>query len=152
MKKYISKLLMLMVLAALVVAAQACGALPYKLQIIVQTPAATAMSVSNIRMTTDEDGNNPTVTYSPKQSFIVFVDLKGIPPGAVIEAKWYSVNGTGVTPNTLLNVSDFTFQPGVKNVHFKLNATGGGGWPTGSYRVEIYLNGVKVDEVPFYVY
>jgi len=32
-----------------------------------------------------------------------------------------------------------------------LNATGGGQWPAGSYKVEIYLNGLKVGEVPFYV-
>ena len=151
--KYVSKLFLLMVLATLLISMQACEVptLPYTIQISVQTPGPTAPPVSNIRMTTDETGAEQAIIYSPNQSFVVFLDLGSLQTGSVIEAKWYSVNVAGVTPNTLLNVSDYAYTGGIKNFHFNLKATGGGQWPAGSYKVEIYLNGVKTGEVPFYV-
>lgn len=62
----------------------------------------------------------------------MFLDFGNIQTGSVIEAKWYSVNVIGVTPNTLINVSDYAYETGVKNFHFNLKATGGGQWPAGS--------------------
>ncbi len=151
--KNTSKSFILLALTTLVTSMLACAipTLPFTVQITVPTPGPTALPISDIRMTTDETGTTQAVTYSPKQSFVVFLDLSGIQIGSVIEAKWYSVNIVGVTPNTLINVSDYAYEAGVQTFHFKLNATGGGQWPAGSYKVEIYLNGVKAREVPFYV-
>jgi len=155
--KYTSKPFILLALTTLFASMLACTIPfpPFSVQITVPTSALTSaptsLPVSNIRMTTDETGATQAVIYSSNQSFFVFLDLSDIQTGSVIEAKWYSVNVVGVTPGTLINVSDYAYEAGVKNLHFKLNATGGGQWPAGSYKVEIYLNGLKVGEVPFYV-
>ncbi len=151
--KRTSKPFLWLALMTLLVSMLACSipALPFTVQVDLSTPAPTSPLISNIRMTTDETGKNPTATYAPNESFVVFIDLGNLQTGTVVEAKWYSVNVAGVTPNTLINVSDYSYEAGVANLHFKLNATGGGQWPIGSYKVEIYLNGLKIGEVPFYV-
>lgn len=151
--KYTSKSLILLALTTFIATMLACAvpAMPFSVQITVPTAGTASPQLLNIHMTTDDTGSTPAVFYSPKQSFFVFLDPSGIQIGSLIEAKWYSVNVPGVSPNTLINVSDYTYETGVEHVHFRLNATGGGQWPTGSYKVEIYLNGVKAGEVPFYV-
>ena len=61
---------------------------------------ATKPTVSNIRMTTDEQGKTTTTSYSPSDKFYVFADLSGLSNGSVVEAKWYAVNADGVDPNS----------------------------------------------------
>jgi len=101
-------------------------------------------TVSNIRMTTDESGNTPTSSYAPADKFFVFADLSGLSAGSVVEAKWYAVSAQGAEPNSEINTSDYRYQPGISFIHFELSAIGGGSWPTGAYRVDIYLDGNKV--------
>ncbi len=112
---------------------------------------ATTPTVSNIRMTTDDTGKTPTSSYSQGAHFYVFADLAGINVGSVIEAKWYAVNAQGVTANSELNTSDYTYESGVGYVYFQLSTTDGSDWPTGSYRVDLYLDGTKVGEQAFTV-
>lgn len=151
--KHTSKFFLWLALTTLLVSMLACSipALPFTVQVDLSTPAPTSPLISNIRMTIDETGKTPTATYASNQSFVVFIDLGNLQTGTIIEAKWYSVNVAGVTPNTLINVSDYSYEAGVANLHFKLNATGGGQWPVGDYKAEIYLNGMKVGEAPFSV-
>ncbi len=53
--------------------------------------------------------------------------------------------------NSELNTSDYTYESGVGFVYFQLSTTDGSDWPTGSYRVELYLDGTKVGEQGFSV-
>ncbi len=108
-------------------------------------------TVSNIRMTTDDTGKTSTSTYAPGDQFYVFADLSGIKVGSVIEAKWYAVDAQGVQANSELNTSDYTYETGVGFVYFQLSTTDGGDWPTGSYKVDLYLDGTKVGEQGFTV-
>lgn len=110
-----------------------------------------APAVSNIRMATDDTGKTTTTTYSPGQQFYVFADLSGIKAGSVIQAKWYAVNAQGVDANSELNTSDYTYESGIGYVYFQLNTTDGSDWPTGSYRVDLYLDATKVGEQAFTV-
>lgn len=126
-------------LGVVLIAALACSSL------------ATAPTVSNIRMTTDDTGKTPTSSYAPGDEFYVFADLSGLKPGSVIEAKWYAVNAQGVDPNSEINTSSYTYETGVGNVYFQLTTNDGSDWPTGSYRVELYLDGAKVGEQGFTV-
>ncbi len=108
-------------------------------------------TVSNIRMATDDTGKTPTSTYAPSDQFYVFADLSGIKVGSVIESKWYAVNAEGVVANSELNTSDYTYESGVNFVYFQLSTTDGSNWPTGTYRVELFLDGTKVGEQAFTV-
>jgi len=108
-------------------------------------------TVSNIRMATDETGKTTTTSYTPGDSFFVFADLSGLKPGSVVEAKWYAVDAVGVDANSEINTSDYTYQPGISFVYFKLTTNDGSDWPAGSYKVEIYLDGTLVGEKTFTV-
>ena len=123
--------------------------------IIIATLACNALnpkpSVSNIRMATDDTGKKTTTSYSPSDEFYVFADLSGINVGSVVEAKWYAVNATGVDANSEINTSDYTYESGIAYVYFKLTTNDGSDWPSGTYKVEIYLDGTKTGESNFTV-
>ena len=112
---------------------------------------ATAPTVSNIRMTTDSKGTTVTSTYAPGDAFYVFADLSGLSKGSVVEAKWYAVNAQGIEQNKVINTSDYSYEPGTSYVYFQLTTSDGSDWPTGSYKVELYLDGAKVGEQGFSV-
>ncbi len=111
----------------------------------------TTPTVSNIRMATDETGKTATTTYAPGAPFYVFADLNGLSKGQIVQAKWYAVNAQGVDANSELNTSQYTYEEGVSFVYFKLTTSDGGDWPTGTYKVELYLDGTKVGEQSFTV-
>jgi hypothetical protein len=108
-------------------------------------------TVSNIRMATDDTGKTSTILYSPSDDFYVFADLSGIKTGSIVEAKWYAINATGLVTNSEINVSDYTYQPGIAFIYFKLTTNDGSDWPGGSYKVELYLDGVLTGEQTFAV-
>ncbi len=110
---------------------------------------STTPTVSNVRLATDETGNTKVTSYTPSQSFFVFADLSDIKVGSTIEARWYAANVNGVDANKLINTSDYTYESGITYIYFKLGTTDGSDWPTGTYRVEIYLDGTKVGEQSF---
>ena len=109
----------------------------------------TGPSVTNFRMTTDEGGKNTTTSYSPSQAFNVFFDISGIQPGTAFQAKWYAVNAEGFDSSSPLKVSDYTYEKDVSSIYFQL--TYSDNWPTGTYRVEVYMDGAKVGEQQFSV-
>jgi hypothetical protein len=102
-------------------------------------------------MATDSTGKTTTSTYAPGDAFYVFADLKGLAAGSVVQARWYAANAQGVDPNAELNTSDYSYQPGIGYVYFQLTTNDGSDWPTGSYKVELYLDGNKVGEQQFTV-
>jgi hypothetical protein len=111
----------------------------------------TTPTVSNTRMTTDDTGETPTSTYAPGDDFFVFADLAGIEVGSLIQSRWYAQDVQDVDPNSEINISDYTYEAGIGYVYFQLSTSDGGDWPTGSYRVELYLDGAKVGEQGFAV-
>ncbi len=123
--------------------------------IFVATLACNALApkptVSNIRLTTDKTGTTTTTSYSPGDAFYVFADLSGLKTGSVVEAKWYAVNATGVDANSEINTSDYNYELGIDFVYFQLTTNDGSDWPTGSYKVELYLDGTKTGEMGFNV-
>jgi len=125
--------------AAIIAVTLACNAL------------ASTPTVSNIRMATDDTGKTPTSSYTPSDEFYVFADLSGLKAGSVVEAKWYAVSAQGVDANSEINTSDYTYVSGINFVYFQLSTSDGGDWPTGTYRVELYLDGTKVGEQGFNV-
>lgn len=129
----------------------ACAAIAFGILACSSLPIATTPTVSNIRMATDQTGKTTTSSYAPGDAFYVFADLSGLSKGQVIQAKWYAAGVQGVDPNAVLNTSEYTYEQGVSFVYFQLTTSDGSDWPTGFYRVEMYLDGTKVGEQGFTV-
>ncbi len=108
-------------------------------------------TISNIRMTKDQAGKTTTTTYAPGEAFYMYADLSGLSKGSLLEAKWYAVNAQGLTPNSMINSSTYTYESGVATVYFQLTTSDRSDWPTGTYMVELYLDGTKVGSQSFTV-
>src|SRR5262245_35207202 len=70
----------LLAVLALVFASLACQAL------------STEMSLDNLRMAYDEDGNQVTTTFSESDVFYAVSDLNNAPQGTVVKAIWTAVD------------------------------------------------------------
>jgi len=122
---------------ALFIASLACNALS-------STPGA-----SNFYMATDEPGTNRTTVFSPTDDFFVFFDVSGIDAGTNFQSRWYALDIEGQDPNLPFQTIDYAYESDIANIYFQL--TNDEGWPTGNYKVEIYMNDVKVGEQAFSV-
>jgi len=110
------------------------------------------MSLGNVRMAYDSDGNNPTDVFSPTDLFFVVADLKNAPAGTVVEAKWIAVQIAEYDPGELIYeqaINDFTDDKFTGTIYFQLSNDDG--WPVGEYRVDVYLNGTFVETAAFSV-
>jgi len=110
------------------------------------------MSLENVRMAFDSDGNSLTDIFSPSDMFFVVADLKNAPAGTVVEAKWIAVQIETFDPGELIYeqaINDFTDDNFTGTIYFQLSNDDG--WPTGEYRVDVYLNGTFVGSAAFSV-
>lgn len=109
------------------------------------------LALDNARMAFDSAGNNTTTTFSPSDDFYVVADLSNAPVGTVVDAKWAAVSVAGMAPNEVF------FEQSLSNdedgftgtVYFQL--FNDSLWPTGTYKVELYLNGALSQTVTFTV-
>lgn len=106
-------------------------------------------TASNFYMATDNTGGSSTTTYSANQDFYVFFSVSDIPAGTQFQAKWYALDVPGQNAAVPFQTTDYTYQSGVSTVYFQL--TNSGGWPTGNYKVEVYMAGAKIGEQTFAV-
>ena len=116
------------------------------------TGSSREMSLENLRMAFDEDGNTPTTVYEPLDVFYVVGDLNNAPAGTVVEAKWLAAQIEGYEPGELIYeqaISDFTDESFSGTIYFQLSNDIG--WPAGDYQVDVYLNGNYVQTVSFSV-
>jgi len=133
----------LLALLTLVIATLACSFV---------TGGAEGVSLDNLRMAFDEDGNNPTTVFAPSDIFYVVGDLNNAPAGTVVDAKWLAVQIEGYEPDELIyeqSISDFTEESFTGTIYFQLSNDSG--WPVGEYKVDLYLDGNFVGSVPFSV-
>jgi len=116
------------------------------------TGSSGEMSLENLHMAFDQDGNNPTTVYESFDVFYVVGDLNNAPAGTVVEAKWLAAQIEGYEPGELIYeqaISDFTDESFSGTIYFQLSNDNG--WPAGDYEVEVYLNGNYVQAVSFSV-
>lgn len=132
------KYFVLMALVAILAATLACGAL-----------GPSGPSTSNFYMASDKDGNNKTTVFSPDQDFYVFFDVRGIDAGTTFHSKWYGLDIQDVDASTPFKAIDYDYESGVSTIYFQL--TNSSGWPSGHYRVEIYMGDTKIGEQQFSV-
>jgi serine protease inhibitor len=109
------------------------------------------LSLSNLRMAFDQEGENVTTTFSPTDVFFAVADLYNAPQGTQLEARWTAVNVADLEPNTEFQTQtvDITDESYSGTVYFQLSSAEA--WPVGQYKVDVYLNGTLVQTVEFSV-
>ncbi|MEW5867894.1 MAG: hypothetical protein AB1894_01355 [Chloroflexota bacterium] len=108
------------------------------------SPAGT--TITRATMAFDADGNSPTTVFSPTDIFYCVVELEGADEVAV-RAAWTAVDAQGIEPNAPIDEVEGQLASG--SYHFSL--TPENQWPTGLYRVELYVNGVFFQALDFEV-
>jgi hypothetical protein len=112
------------------------------------TPAATSapadednstLVMRDVKMATDENGNNPTDVYSPNDTFYCVGYLEDAPEDTKITAVWIAADIEGVEQDS--KIKQFSASGGSGLFQFNLSPTES--WPTGEYEVELYLNDAK---------
>ncbi len=93
-------------------------------------------NIADAWMATDESGNTRVTSYSSFDDFYAIVDLRNAPDSTSLKAVWTAVNAEGVPANEVINETTATIGSGL--LHFRL--TNSNAWPTGKYKVDIYLN------------
>lgn len=95
-------------------------------------------NISNAFMSADPDGNSPTTVFQGDSIFYAVVDLANAPDDTTLKAMWYAVNAQGVEANFFIDEASITTSDG--RLNFNLQNQAGMLWPSGTYRVDLYLN------------
>lgn len=109
-------------------------------------------TLSNSRASFDQDGSQTTSTFGAFDTVYVVSDLSNGVAGNVVTSRWYAVNVDGLDPNYFLDEADINVTEDSFNgtVYFFFPAPSGG-WPSGTYKVEILFNGALSATVNFSV-
>lgn len=114
--------------------------------------AAGEPALSNTRTALDQDGVQTTSTFGTFDTVYVVSDLANGAAGNVVTSRWTAVNADGLEPNFFLDEADITVTeadaPFNGTIYFFFPAPDGG-WPVGTYQVEILFNGVLSATVNF---
>jgi hypothetical protein len=119
------RLLIFTVVGVIAAAALACGG------------SFSTASIDKAVLTTDKEGTQETTTFSPDQTFYCIVTLANAPEDTKIKAVWTAVDVEGEDANTKIDEAETT--AGNENI-FTFNLTNNGLWPSGKYKVDLYLN------------
>ena len=98
--------------------------------------SASSANISSAKMAHDQDGKQPTKTFSPDEPFYCIVELSNAPDDTRVRAVWSAVKVEGANPNTKIDEAKTTSGSG----QLQFNLSNEGPWPTGDYRVDLYLN------------
>ena len=101
--------------------------------------SASTANISNAKMATHQNGKHPTKVFSPDQTFYCVADLNNAPKDTKVKAVWTAVKVQGAKPNT--QIDEASTKSGSGQLQF--NLTNNGSWPTGDYKVDLYLNNAK---------
>ncbi|MBT3389597.1 MAG: hypothetical protein HN413_04225 [Chloroflexi bacterium] len=99
--------------------------------------SATTANIAEAFMARDYDGTQPSTAFAQDETFYCVVDLANAPDDTTVKAVWIAVQADGVDPNFLIDETEIT--SGSNSLHFELSNDNL--WPTGKYKVELYLNG-----------
>ncbi len=84
----------------------------------------------------DPDGNDRATRFSPTDAVYVIADVRNVPSGTRVKAVWIAEQAEGVSPNYKIDETELNMeQSGKATFSFS-----GIVWPTGSYKVELYIN------------
>lgn len=104
---------------------------------------------SDFYMAKDAEGTNRTDVFAPEDDFFVHFNVSGIEAGTNFQSRWYVLDLEGQDPNEPIQTIDYAYEEGIGKIYFQL--TGSEPWPPAGYKVEVYMNDVKVGEQQFSV-
>jgi hypothetical protein len=109
-------------------------------------------TLSNVRTAKDEDGTQPASVFSATETVYVVSDLANGVTGNVVTSRWSVVSVEGYESNSLIDEVDITLEEDklAYTIFFYFEPPGGG-WPAGTYKVEVLFNGVSNSTVEFTV-
>jgi hypothetical protein len=109
--------------------------------------SASTASIGEAWLSSDDDGNNRTTAFSQDAIFFAQVDLRNAPDDTKVKAVWVAVDANGVDANFEITQTDM--QSGSATLTFRL--TNDSLWPTGTYKVDLYLNDSLAQSLNFEV-
>lgn len=106
-------------------------------------------ALSNVRVSSDQEGKSPATTFGTFDTVYVVGDLANAVEGNNVTSRWYAENVPGVDANFFIDESkiDIGKDP-IDFVYFYFEPPTDG-WPTGTYKVEVYFNGALNSTVNF---
>jgi hypothetical protein len=114
--------------------------------------AAGEPTLSNVRTAKDQDGTQATSVFNTTDTVYVVSDLSNGVVGNVVSSKWYAVDVPDTEPNLLLDEVDITIDEDKSySLYFYFPPPVDGQWPVGTYKVEVYFNGVLNSTVEYTV-
>jgi len=100
--------------------------------------SASTANIASAVMATDEAGTNETAVFAPNDTFYAIIELANAPDETELKAAWTAVNvGEAAEPNLLID--EVTLETGSGQAIFDL--ANDGLWPSGQYKVELFLDG-----------
>ncbi len=107
-------------------------------------------SLSNVRVAKDQDGVEVSNTFGTTDTVYVVSDISNGVAGNVVSSKWTVVSVEGYEPGFLIDEVDLTLDEDqlAYTVYFYFEPPEGG-WPTGTYQVEVFFNGASTSTVQF---
>ncbi len=118
--------------------------------LLITLACSTSFSTANIAeawMSLDMEGNNRTTTFNDAATFFVQVELQNAPDDTSLKVVWIAENVDDVDPEFVMN--EYEYIGGDSGLYFDL--TNDALWPSGTYRVDLYLNGTLDQSLNFSV-
>jgi len=112
-------------------------------------PATDPSSLLSGGLFLDPDGSQPAGKYDARAVFYYIVTLDQPHPDSVLQASWVAVETNRADANYVIKIDEVTPIP--DEVVFTLENEGNF-WPTGQYRVYLYLDGVEIQTIDFEVF
>jgi zinc-ribbon domain len=97
------------------------------------------VTMSDVKMATDENGEHPTTVFSPNDTFYCVGYLKNAPDDTKVTAVWVAADVKNIGPNSKIKQISAKGGSGL----FRFNLSPVDSWPTGKYVVALYLNDEK---------
>ncbi|RUX06015.1 hypothetical protein EOA30_11150 [Mesorhizobium sp. M8A.F.Ca.ET.059.01.1.1] len=110
---------------------------------------AQAAGFANIILSATKDGATPQSSF-PVDTPVIYVsaDLVDIAPTSKITFSWVSVDSHGVAPENY-TIDKVDLDVGANNQADSRLTKPTAGWPAGTYRVDLAIDGTVEDSVPF---
>ena len=109
--------------------------------------SASTANIKDAYLTADPESGQPTEVFTTHETFYLVVDLANAPDDTVLKATWIAVEVEDVEPEFVIEEVEIT--TGLPIVTFDLaNEVY---WPTGNFRVDLYLDGELDQSLDFEV-